>query len=197
MLVPAGAHAATLDAAKACYSNGTKARLIGSGFAPDSPIDFTVNGTRLNANVVSDAEGDVEVTYSPPYTDTERRLAIRATDSEGSSAAKTIYVTRSLRVTANPPSSSDVGSWRAVFRLFGFGSGKAYIHYVNPNGKFKKTVRLGRLIGPCGRLKTSKRRVLPFRDPQYGYWKLQFDTKRQYRKRTARKRVIPVKVYRG
>jgi hypothetical protein len=195
--LPAAAQAARLSAGKSCYPNGDKAHLTGSGFAPDSPIQFSVNGRTLTANVTSDSQGDVSVTYTPSPTQTERRLVIRATDSEDNSAKTTIYVTRELRVTADPASSSNVRTWRAVFRLFGFGSGKGYIHYINPNGKFKKTVRLGRLRGPCGRLKSTRRRVLPFDNPQFGFWKLQFDTRRQFHRTTKRKRVIPVKVYRG
>jgi hypothetical protein len=196
-VLPSAADAATLAAGKTCFSTGAKARLVGSGFAPESSIDFTVNGRRLTANVTSDSAGDVSVTYTPPETSTERRLVIRATDSEGTSARTTIYVTKKLRVTADPASSNDVRTWRAVFRLFGFGEGKGYIHYVDPDGHFKRTVGLGRLRGPCGRLKSTKRRVMPFDSPQFGVWKLQFDTRRAYRKRTARKRVIPVNVYRG
>ena len=197
LCVPAAAHAATLDAGRSCYPVGDEATLTGSGFAPESQIRFTVNGTPLRANVTSDEAGDIRVAYTPPRVKTERRLVIRATDSEDTSARTTIYVTRELRVTADPDSSANVSTWRAVFRLFGFGTGRAYIHYVNPKGRLKKTVRLGRLIGPCGRLKTAKRRVMPFRDPQFGYWKLQFDTRRRYDEDTVRRRVIPVRVYRG
>jgi hypothetical protein len=197
LVLPAAAHAASLTASKSCYPNGSKAQLVGTGFAPESPMEFTVNGRRLPADVTSDEAGDVEVVYTPPATRTERRLVIRATDSEGTSAAKTIFVTRRMRVTADPTRAPNVSTWRAVFRLFGFGRGTAYVHYVNPDREFKKTVRLGRLRGPCGRLRTRRRRVLPFRDPQYGYWRLQFDTRKRYSRRTQRKRVIPVRVYRG
>jgi hypothetical protein len=197
LAAPAIAQAATLGTARSCYPVGDEAVLNGTGFAPESPIAFTVNGTPLNTNVTSDAAGDVRVSYTPPAVRSERRFVIRATDSEDTSAKTTLYVTRELRVTADPDSSANVRTWRAVFRLFGFGSGKAYIHYINPKGRLKKTVRLGRLVGPCGRLKTDKRRVMPFTDPQFGYWKLQFDTRRRYHADTARKRVIPVRVYRG
>ena len=197
LAVPAAAEAATLEAGRSCYPVGDDATLTGSGYAPDSPITFTVNGRRLAANVTSDSEGEVRVSYEPPDTDRERRLVIRATDSEGTSARTTIYVTRELKVIASDERGGNVETWRAVFRLFGFGRGKAYIHYVNPKGRFEKTVRLGRLIGPCGRLKTNRRRVMPFREPQFGYWKLQFDTRRRYDRDTVRKRVIPVRVYRG
>jgi hypothetical protein len=195
--LPAVAQAARLSAGKSCYPNGDKAHLTGRGFAPDSPIQFSVNGRRLSANVTSDSQGDVSVTYTPSPTDTERKLVIRATDSEDNSGSTTIFVTHELRVTADPATSNNVRTWRAVFRLFGFGLGKGYIHYINPHGDFKKTVKLGRLRGPCGRLKSTRRRVLPFRNPQFGFWKLQFDTRRHFHSSTKRKRVIPVKVYRG
>lgn len=195
--LPAVAHAATLDTAKSCYPNGTVAELSGSGFAPDSEIVFTVNGRRLSERVVSDPSGNVAVRYTPARASVERRLVIRATDEADTSASVTIYVTPRLRVLTDDERSDNVRTWKAVFRLFGFGRGKAYIHYVNPKGRWKKTVRLGRLQGPCGRLRTSKRRVMPFDRPQFGFWKLQFDTRARYDKDTARKRVIRVKIFRG
>ena len=197
LAVPAAADAATLDAGRSCYFNNKLARLSGSGFAPDSPITFTVNGRQLRETVTSDAAGDFLVRYDPPRANTERRLVIRATDSEGEDARTTIFVSRKRRVTANPDSSTNVRTWRAVLRLFGFGRGKAFIHYVDPDGHHQKTVGLGRLEGPCGRLKTGERRVMPFDDPQFGVWKLQFDTHRGFDRDIVRKRVIPVRVYRG
>ena len=198
LALPAGAHAATLEAGKSCYLNGDDARLVGTGFTPQSPVRFAVNGRNLNGHVTSDDTGKIVATYSPPPAETERKLVIRATDSEDISAKTTIHVTQDDLVTADPSRSSNVRTWRAVFRMFGFGRGKGYIHYVNPSGKFKKTVTLGRLQGPCGRLKSAKRRVLPFDNPQFGRWKLQFDTHRRYIKRPHRNsKVIPVVVFRG
>ena len=197
LVLAAPAGAATLDAGRSCYFNSNLARLSGSGFAPDSPVTFTVNGRPLNATATTDSAGDFLVKYDPPRTETERRLVLRATDSEDTSARTTIFVTRRRAVMADPDSSENVRTWRAVMRLFGFGRGRAYIHYRNPNGNHKKTVRLGRLRGPCGRLKTDKRRVMPFRDPQFGVWRLQFDTSRKFDRDTVNKRVIPVRVFRG
>jgi len=197
LAAPAAADAATLDANRSCYGNAGLAQLSGSGFAPDSPITFTVNDRELRQTVTSDAAGDVLVRYDPARTRIERRLVIRATDSEGESARTRIFVSPQRRVTADPDSSPNVRTWRAIFKLFGFGDGRAFIHYVNPNGVHKKTVRLGKLRGPCGRLKTDERRVMPFNNPQFGVWRLQFDTRRRYDKDTEPRRVIPVRVYRG
>ena len=197
LVTPAAARAATLDAGKSCYFNTDLARLAGSGFAPDSPITFDVNGQRLNETTTSDEAGDILVMYDPPRTKSQRKLVIDATDSEGTSARTTIYASGRRRVTADPSTSPNVRTWRAVFNLFGFGRGKAFIHYRDPSGDMRKTVRLGRLGGPCGRLKTDKRRVMPFDSPEFGVWQLQFDTRRRYDKDTNNKRVIPVRVYRG
>ncbi len=196
LVAPAAAEAATLDAGKQCYFNNSRARLSGSGFAPDSPITFEINGKRLRQSVTSNEAGDLLVRYEPRYTKTERKVVIRATDSEGTSARTTLFVTRKRRVTADPRSAPDVETWEAVLRLFGFGQGRAFIHYRNPDGVHKKTVRLGRLQGPCGRLETEERRVMPFDNPQFGRWKLQFDTHRRYDPDRKRKRVVPVDVSR-
>jgi len=197
LAAPSGAAAATLDANSSCYFNNHLARLVGSGFAPDSPITFTVNGRALNETATSTPAGDVQVKYDPPHTRRERKLVIRATDSEGTSAGTTIFVSRRRGVRADPKSTNNVRTWRAVFQLFGFGQGKAFIHYVDPDGDMRKTVKLGRLEGPCGRLETGERRVMPFDNPEFGLWRLQFDTRRRYDRDRANKRVIPVRVYRG
>jgi hypothetical protein len=197
LAAPAAAGAATLDANRSCYNNASLAQLSGSGFAPDSPITFTVNDRELRQSVTSDAAGDVFVQYDPAKTRIERKLVIRATDSEGESARATIFVSPKRRVTADPESAPNVETWKAIITLFGFGDGNAFIHYVNPDGVHEKTVGLGELRGPCGRLKTGERRVMPFDNPQFGTWKLQFDTRRRYDRDRERKRVIPVRVYRG
>jgi len=195
LAIPATAGAASLDAGKACYYNGSKARLVGTGFAPESPITFRVNDKRIKRTFTSDAAGDVRVTYTTPDIKTERKVVIRAEDPEGTSAKTTLWAARKRRVTAKPNSSTRVEEWRAVFGLYGFGNNRrAYVHYVNPDGKHVKTKRLGRLRGPCGSRVTKKRRVMPFRDPQFGIWKLQFDTRRSFSRKAKPRRVVAVTV---
>jgi len=195
--VPAAAQAAKIRASEPCYANGEVATITGQGFAPNGPISFTVNGRRIDANVTTNGDGEFSAEYTPQSTQTETRLVIRATDSDETSARTALFVTRERSVTAKPSTTDNVRTWKAVFKLFGFGEGNVFIHYVSPKGKMRKNVKLGALQGPCGRLKTEKRRVLPFKDPAYGIWKLQFDTRRRYSPETAKKRVIPVKVFRG
>ena len=75
------------------------------------------------------------------------------------------------------------------FKVFGFGLVTAnpivYLHYVRPNGKLKRTIRLGSAQGVCGQIKrTSRKKLFPF-SAERGKWKLQFDTRKRYRKGSA------------
>jgi len=192
------AHAASLEASQACYPNGKKVSLSGAGFAPEDPVTFKVNGRKIGGSAITDADGSFRANYPPPTAETEDRLVIRATDSVGTTAKTVVFVTVRRGFRANPDTTTNVRTWRAVFKLFGFGAGrKAFVHYIDPDGKHRKTIKLGRLKGPCGRLKTERRRVLPFRNPDTGRWKLQFDTRRRFSRKTTNKRVIPVKVFLG
>lgn len=197
LVLASSAAAATVTAAQPCYANGEEVVLTGEGFAPDGPVTFTVNGRRIDGVVTTNGDGEFEANYTPPTTQSETKLVLRATDAAETTAKTTLFVTRERSVNADPSRTDNVRTWKAVFRLYGFGKGKMFIHYVGPNGKLRKTVGIGRLQGPCGRLKTDKRRVLPFSNPDFGTWKLQFDTRRRYDSDTANKRVIPVRVFRG
>ena len=196
LALPAAADAATLDAGKSCYFNDEPARLGGGGFAPDSPITFTRNGRRISETVSRTPRATSWSGTTRRAPSTERKLVIRATDAKASPQDHDLRH-RKRRVTADPDSASNVRTWKAVLKLFGFGTGKAFIHYLNPNGNLKKTVKLGRLRGPCGRIKTGERRVMPFDNPEFGVWRLQFDTHRRYDRDRKNKAVIPVNVFRG
>lgn len=196
--LPAVAQAASLRPAESCYFHGTQAQVGAEGFEPDGRIDLTLGGHAIGT-LETDASGaaDVRINLSElPKNVGQRSLTLEATDSGGESAQTVVYVSRRRAVFAHPRTSTNARRWRARFRLFGFGSGRAFLHYVNPNGGHVKTVKLGALREPCGRIRTRKRRVLPVANPEYGTWRLQFDTRRKYRRKTANRRVIPVRVYR-
>ncbi len=60
-----------------------------------------------------------------------------------------------------------------------------YLHYIRPNGKRKKTFKLGTATGACGELKrTAQRRLFPF-SAEKGLWKLQVDTNKRYKRGTS------------
>ena len=82
------------------------------------------------------------------------------------------------------PGSGNPKTLRVRFKVFGFAlldpSPTVYLHYVRPNGKLKRTIRIGRAQGVCGQIpRTSRRKLFPF-SAERGKWKLQFDTHSAY-----------------
>ena len=188
--LPATAEAAKLNTSRPCYRPGETLPLSGTGFAPDSRVRIKVNSERVGF-LPADAEGRIDGQLTVP-TDPPR-VEIRARDPRGNTATKVLF---GRDATLHPPSASNATTWQAAFRLFGFFQGKAFVHYISPKGKHKKTVALGRLRGRCGRLKTERRRVLPFSQPALGEWQLQIDTRRVFDPRTSMRRIIKVSVFR-
>ena len=69
------------------------------------------------------------------------------------------------------------------------------MHYVQPNGKLKRTLRIGTTRGPCGSLKTGPIALFPFRYA-YGTWTFQVDTNHAYRATTAPRLLIGFEIRR-
>lgn len=93
--------------------------------------------------------------------------------------ASTSYVVTEHLVTVSPATSNP--KRKVAFRIFGFvGGGTIYAHYAFTKSDTKhplvKTVRLGRLTGPCGDLTTKKVKQLPLAHPKKGVYEIQFDT---------------------
>jgi hypothetical protein len=109
---------------------------------------------------------------------------------EGANAPSTTFLVTQLFADFQP-SKGDPTSLRVRFSLFGFGLQGAstppvYVHYIRPNGKFRKTYRLGTARGACGTIqKTAKRRLFPFGAAR-GRWRLQFDTAKRFRRGTSK-----------
>jgi len=88
--------------------------------------------------------------------------------------------------TFSAPGTGNPKTLRVRYKVFGFGlvdpNPAVYLHYVRPNGKLKRTIRLGKAQGVCGQItRTSKKKLFPFH-AQRGTWRLQFDTHKRYRK---------------
>ncbi len=102
------------------------------------------------------------------------------------------------------PGRGNPSTLKVRFTVNGFGllldEPNVYVHYVRPNGRLARTVRLGKARGPCGRItRTSKRALFAF-SAERGRWILQFDTNALYQRATQKSRFVwvrkPVEVYR-
>lgn len=78
------------------------------------------------------------------------------------------------------PQSGNPATLRVRWRILGMGPHRGvYVHYVRPNGKLKKTLRIGTTDDVCGALKTGAIALFPFRY-EFGLWTFQVDTSRRY-----------------
>ena len=184
----APAHAALVGTDRACYleTRSTNVTVNGSGFAASRPYTVALDGTPLaGGGSMTDANGAMQGAISPPTlsaTESERTHTL-GVESDGVAANTMFTVTKFSADFA--PSRRVAPDSRVRFSVYGFALSSptpdVYLHYVDPAGKLRKTIRLGRAQGQCGSIaRTAKRRLFPFGVPRRGKWQLQFDTARTY-----------------
>jgi hypothetical protein len=189
--LPASAHAdPAVQTDRSCYlqTPSTNVTVSGNGFTAGQPYTVLLDGQALRgaANTI-DANGTMQGAFAPPMLapDELQRTFDVAVQSDALAAQTQFTVTR---LKANfTPSEGDPTKLKVRFSVAGFGlaapNPDVYLHYVTPGGRLKKTVRLGKATGQCGRIaRTAKRRLFPFSRPTLGKWQLQFDTSKSFTK---------------
>jgi hypothetical protein len=160
--------------------------ISGSGFAASQSFSVTIDGADFGHSM-TDASGAFASRLQPGGLGAgmPQRVA-HLLVTQGSVAVATRFtVTRSAgaQLTASGGAARTLA---ARFIVWGFArdgrSRRVYLHYVEPGGTARQSVRLGRTAGQCGFLRTQRRRVFPF-EPGAGRWILQLDTDRVYMRR--------------
>lgn len=191
LLVPAAAHGAAVQTDRTCYLQTAKTNVTvsGNGFAPGAAYNVLLDGTALTGGTNTiDAGGAFQGAFEPPTLaedELERQFMVTATASDATSVSTQFTVTRLKADFA--PATGDPQKLKVRFSVAGFGlnspNPSVYVHYVDPKGTLKQTVRLGQATGQCGRIvRTAKRRLFPFKAPRLGKWQLQFDTTKSFHK---------------
>jgi hypothetical protein len=183
--VPAAASAAQIQTDRACYleNSGTVA-VSGTGFEPNQPYQVTLDGKPLaGATGTIDPTGGVTGSFAMPKLAGAREQAHALGIVQGANAPTTGFSVTTFNADFTP-GSGNPKTLRVRFKVNGFGlvdpNPVVYVHYVRPNGKVKRTTRLGKAQGVCGQIKqTSRKRLFPF-NAERGKWKLQFDTQKKY-----------------
>jgi hypothetical protein len=183
--LPAAASAATIQADKACYQDNTGTVAVsGTGFDPDQPYQVSLDGQALpNGTGTTGADGSVAGSLPTPELSGTSVHAYSLSITQGANTATTTFSVTPFLADFTP-GSGNPKTLHVRFKIFGFGLVDAnpivYLHYVRPNGKLKRTIRLGKAQGVCGQIpRTSKRKLFPF-NAERGKWKLQFDTHHAY-----------------
>jgi hypothetical protein len=176
LVAPTAASAATLSVDKPCYGAGEEVRFAGGGFTPSGQVALSVAGRQLglaSANPV----GEFTASLGAPGIDGKQRTDMFTATDQANLAltASAPVLLTSLNVKVTPKRGDPRKRKRIVAR--GFTSGKTLYAHVR-RGKGRRTVRVGRLQGPCGTL-TTKRALFPA-DAAPGIYKVQFDAKRKY-----------------
>jgi hypothetical protein len=192
--VPAVASAAQIQTDEACYQEPTKAStgtvaVTGNGFEPNQPYQVTVDGQALpNGTGTTDAAGGIAGSFPTPELPGNGVHGFTLGIVQGANTPTTSFSVTPFLADFTP-GSGNPKTLRVRFKVFGFGlvtpNPVVYLHYVRPGGKLKRTIRIGKAQGVCGEIKrTSRKKLFPFH-AQRGKWKLQFDTRKRYRKGVA------------
>lgn len=191
-VLPASASAAQVSMDRACYFDNAgstpQAQVAGSGFPAASTATVSVDGTPLG-QTAADAAGAFGGSFTVPplfggLFEEQHTLGVLA----GGVAAQAAFSVSTIRGEFTP-SSGNVKTLKVRFSVHGMNLAApkqtVYVHYIQPGGKLKTTIRLGIATGPCGHiLKTKRMRLFPF-TAKSGRWTLQFDPKKTYRRGTA------------
>jgi len=196
------AGAATLALDRGCYlakqpglPNGQTIGVRGEGFAPDTQVAFTLGDTAIGS-LTSTPSGAVAGQFQAPALagGAQFRATPALTASDGTS--QTAVPVELRRLAADfLPSSGNPRTLRVRFYVYGFGpllearrlstSQPVFEHVFDPRGRRRATIAAGRTTGPCGDLRTTRRRILPFRTVANGRWRFVFTTSRRYSRRAA------------
>lgn len=194
MMFAAGpAQAATLTVDRPCFRFSdppADITLKGSGYTPGALVLLS-SGNGTIGNAIAKPDGTISTKFpipAPPdkgrYAH-EKSLTFKAV--EGDNTGEVTFSSAEVFGDYNP-GSGNPATLKVRFSAFGFGIGTpagqpmptVFVHYVNPRGKLKQTISLGRGSGACGSIqKTSLRKLFPFKLTR-GKWTLQFDTRKNY-----------------
>jgi hypothetical protein len=180
LAVPSAASAASLTVSpqKRCYSSGESVNLLGIGFTPLDTATVTRDGTLLGA-LETDANGAFNGLLTLGQNRGRETKTYTATDGANSSLTASAQITVSAVRVGLKPASGPPGRLLTITAR-GFATGPTLWAHVT-RGTSTRNLKIGRLSGACGGLKTRKR-LLP-RDAALGVHRIQFDTSRRYNPR--------------
>jgi hypothetical protein len=188
LAAPSAAAAATLtvDPVQPCYREQQRVFLIAQGFTPNGEVDFT-RGKRHIRRLRADPSGTIQGNLRLPGVLMGRRtLTYVATDvTNPATTAQVSLLTTATDVRVKPERGAP--NRLLTIRATGFRGGRtlwAHVRRVKRRGAGPvrvRTIRLGRVEGPCWRVRTRKR--LFKRTTAPGRYRVQFDTFRRYKPR--------------
>ena len=164
---------------RACYRERGPALFVGTGFQPGHPVAVTLDGQPLATRVASPRGVVVEITPRlPSIPRSEMKRSVRMSQVTNPAIAGVATFTETKVYVVTKPRRFRPGT-RLRIRAGGFyGAGPTL--YAHVRGPRRRNVRIGRVVGPCGKVAATRKVILKRRDP-VGFYPTQFDTVRSYR----------------
>ena len=145
-----------------CYLSSGNGLLTGAGFRPNSAWTAKLVGTKQIGTGRIDARGRIRARFTAPRyhgTSGTRQLTLSVTD--GPHVASTTFVMSPLDASFSPR-TGDPATLRVRWRVLGLGAHHGiYVHYIQPNGTLKRTLRIGTTQRPLRLAQDRPDRALP------------------------------------
>jgi hypothetical protein len=185
-LVAGTAHAQSLSIApvKACYLSGEQVTVTAAGFTPGGLVDFAIDGRSLGP-LVADAAGTAAGSLRLGGMRGVKSHGFTATDQTNTAIVASTAFLGTTRQVVVKPRTAPAGRARRL-KGYGFLAGPRVFMHVRGNG-YSSDRRVARPGGDCGTFVT--RKVIVPASAGLGRYRVQFDHKRRYSKKT-RPRVV-------
>jgi hypothetical protein len=177
---PAAAQTIGIAPVKPCYQPGDEITATGAGFTAGGAVDIQINGTSLG-QIAADGAGAFGVPITLGVMRKGKGYALTAIDQTNPALqATTSYLGAATEVSVSPQ-KAPAGTKRTI-KGWGFvGGPKVYMHVRGPGG-YKSDKKIANAGGPCGTFAVRKR--MTSSSVQDGKYKVQFDHKAKYSKKT-------------
>ena len=180
----AQAQSVTITPPKPCYLGGEQITATAAGFTPGGLVDFAVDGRSLGP-LVADAAGSVAGLIRLGGMRGAKSHGLTATDQTNPALVANAAFLGTTRQVVVKPRNARAGSERRL-KGYGFMSGPRVYMHVRGNG-YSADKRVAQPSGPCGTFVT--RKVIVPASAGLGRYRVQFDHKKKYSKKT-RPRVV-------
>jgi hypothetical protein len=178
---------ATLDVEpeRRCYRETQRVFLLAQGYTPNGQVEFR-RGDAFARTLTADGEGRISGHLTlPGLLRGQRPLTYVATDQTNPAlTAQVTLMTTATDVLVGPKRGRP--NRRLRIRARGFKGGRtlwAHVRRARRGAARTRTVRIGRVRGPCWKVRARKR--LFRRSTAPGRYRVQFDTFRRYKPRRS------------
>jgi antitoxin (DNA-binding transcriptional repressor) of toxin-antitoxin stability system len=177
---------------KPCYITRETDTLSGTGYTPGGTVGIAVDGLPV-FDLVADSAGAFTTSLQFGTMRAVKTHTLSATDRTNPALNATVSFVGTTHQVTVKPSTGRAGKKRKM-RGYGFINGpKAYMH-VRGHG-IRATTLVGRPSGVCGTWGPTRKRIVPSTAAS-GDYRVQFDARRKYSKKTRPRLVYKLSVFR-